>query len=1218
MMSVRKKILLSFFLILLAFSFLIMALLPTIISTEWGKNQLLQLVNKKIPGKLEIASASFSWFGPQSINDLSLKDTTDKSVLSVKSFTTNSPLISLIRHLERSGKTEIQGLNLTIEEEQPGHTNLHNALGNTYLPYRLEHASRTPLFISLEGVDASFDFPHGALWPSANAQGHTKYGNMSGEFQFESGADGTVTTMLSHFPVALIDHLVSMQNPQFTGLPRATLGEILDLSLTHKLIPKGCQFELKAKSNNLTAAFSGLLVDDKILLDRDGTATFTLTPELVTLLSEFNKSVLPIQLQKPVQATLTIDKLAAPISYFTGKEKRLDIAVAATLTIPNADIAGGEKMGTIGIRQFQSTLNAAEDNKTATVILQGEISDQGNPVQLKLNATIEKPANINSLMDAVQKQMNVKLEINGVPTMLTDQVETLQISGEMHGTPLRRANYSLVADLKPNPKGSLVTALGKNGQVRVETTLIDMSKWNPIKIDIASDLLQCTVRGEIHDNWRLKFTSPAEIKYLLTPEIFDKFGVDPDLLKLQQPSSLFWVVYPSTSSIHLQDIAEGKLSSLQMAGKMEALSLEFVSQQHDDISIEKLALPWEVNGRSKRLEMNLDGYMRLIKDAGGTLNGKILLTDWANEAGFNFDGAALNANIALGKLPVVFFAAMAPQQATILKLIGTRLDVNFEANIFPLGKREGTMEIAFQGEELKGNVGIKVGKEITLKNPAQPITIQATLTPNRFSALRELLGQNSNGSIEEGNAQETLELIEPTEMITTIRKMNIPLEGPKTFIPHELIADLVIDDLKIKRPHEFQTISLNGLTAHFDSKNLAKKMVFHIEGDEKASPTSSNPFYASGVVENFFTDAGEINVKGLSLSFEAKSKRLPASLFCQIACLNEDTRNRLEALFGETFEVDLKAQLKRMNGPVQASVKGQNGRLKLDAQLNNGIAKLNSPFEIEIEVTPKLGKSILEEILPVVSGVVAAENPVKISIDPKGFVVPIYPFTLSDVKIQNATIELGKMIFSNKGDLGDVFDLLKPSSRDQLSVWFTPLYLSMENGILRLNRMDMLMVNRFPLALWGKVDTTKDKVDMRIGISGTALSHALNEDIDPDVMLQIPLTGTMSNANIDKAKAATRISAAVAQSKGGAHGLLIGAFLDIAGGSLAEERPPAPTTNPLPWEELIDTPSQKKRKNETASHDNTPSKKEKKSEKKKKIGRQLEEAAGSIVDSLFH
>jgi hypothetical protein len=101
----------------------------------------------------------------------------------------------------------------------------------------------------------------------------------------------------------------------------------------------------------------------------------------------------------------------------------------------------------------------------------------------------------------------------------------------------------------------------------------------------------------------------------------------------------------------------------------------------------------------------------------------------------------------------------------------------------------------------------------------------------------------------------------------------------------------------------------------------------------------------------------------------------------------------------------------------------------------------------------------------------------------------------------------------------------------------------------------------------------RDNIQMVIGLSGTALSRALEiRGLDKDAMVQIPVKGTISNFRIDSSKATTKIGALVAQSTKGPEGIVIGTVLDMVNGK--EGNVPPPTTNPLPWADQMQSQEQ--------------------------------------------
>lgn len=298
----------------------------------------------------------------------------------------------------------------------------------------------------------------------------------------------------------------------------------------------------------------------------------------------------------------------------------------------------------------------------------------------------------------------------------------------------------------------------------------------------------------------------------------------------------------------------------------------------------------------------------------------------------------------------------------------------------------------------------------------------------------------------------------------------------------------------------------------------------------------------------------------------------------------------------------------------------------------NEFLTLNAPLEIEINIA-ELKRSPLGERISLLKHVESAESSIKIQIDPKDFRMPISHWNLEELSIGKATIHLGKMQLSSEGQLGTMVALLHPSHTGPIPIWFTPLYLHVKQGKVYIERVDLLVLNSYPLAVWGTVDIPKDQVDMHIGITGTALRRSTGiVNLGANDMIQIPFTGSLNKPSIDKGKAAAKIGSLVVEKHGSDQAALIGTVLGIAGGNLTEEKPPLPTTNPLPWASLLETaaPSTKNhsnRKEESIEESKKeefkyPQEKKKdkqksKKENKKQIDKKIKEMASSILEELL-
>lgn len=1059
--------------------------LPTLISSPWGQAQFLSFINKQIPGSLSANKIHMSWLGNQSIEGLQLKDPLGKPVLSIEKIAFDSSLLKLLTRGLESSNAQILSLNATIEETQPGWTNLHHSFG-IERPNSAPHP--TPVTISLKELQAYLHLTPSASEPiTLQLHGKTQLDDILGQFAIDLACSGIdlagclknkqeainldQTTVhfianIQNFPVALLDQIIAVRNPKLAGMLQLALGDTLNLSVENSL---------KIKEQQADLALS-----------------------------------------------IKSDKLnSTPLQLHLGKE--------LTLVQP-ADV----------------------HLSLASTFIQQLI---GNTQKLTLNR---------------ESELELQLNQFTVPIQFTDfQKETLAFSDAI--------------------KRSLIEA-------SLTCHPLNISSSNFGTFDMRHFAMN--VKGNPFSE--MQYQASADLEYFNA-----KF--------LAKPATLNLTLNPV--NINFSQLSQNDLSKFVFSGTVASEELSFnqkLAHHVAEITLKKLHIPWELDALSNKIRLNINGETLLGNDtAPGILKADLLIENWLANRQIDLKSAAINAKFQLQKIPTLLLRGF-PKGRELSEFLGNTLDVTLNASVKGNNYLKGILNLEVNGEELYGHAALNIDKVVTLQNPAQPIQMQLTLTPKRFDLMRSLMI----------NKALPLSLQEPAKMSFAIHSLSFPLHEilqPSEGQGHWLsktgaTIQFGLERLRLFDKQHQQKIAFENIVANVESATLTKKIRFKIAAQESHHSTTEDLTFV-GTVENALTPNLKPDLNNCSIHLEAKSKQLPASLLCAVACLDSDKRNKIETLLGQHIDADIKVQLNQFSGPLQATLKGKNGHLYADAKLNQGLLTLNTPLEISIAVSPKLGKTILEEILPILSGVIGAENPVKISIDPNGFSVPLQPLDLANIRLGKATIELGKMHFSNEGQLGMVFDLLKPSAHERLTVWFTPIYLNMQNGVLKVNRMDMLMLNQYPIALWGNVDFAKQLIDMKLGLTGTALNNAMNLlNLEHHYMMQIPLKGKMGEASIDKTKAAARISALIAQHQGGAHGVLIGTFLEIAGGGLTEEQAPPPTTNPFPW----GTEVYQAKKQQQSQQNAETAESSKKRKKSKKIEDQIEEGASTLIKNLFH
>lgn len=446
-----------------------------------------------------------------------------------------------------------------------------------------------------------------------------------------------------------------------------------------------------------------------------------------------------------------------------------------------------------------------------------------------------------------------------------------------------------------------------------------------------------------------------------------------------------------------------------------------------------------------------------------------------------------------------------------------------------------------------------------------------TITPELFALFRK---------------EASLELREPMTLKGTAHLHNLT-----PWWKAELHADLKADTLAVRNRKTKQEATLNALQGSVNSDDLSEHIMI--------SCKSSDNIDIEATCNNLFK-MGRLNTTGASLDLRALAHQVPTSLICELAFLEPAICRKLSALVGTAIDANISVNLKQMDGPIKATINGENGKATLEAQLFDGVATLTKPFTAVVQATPTLGKEVLRDIVPILSDIMRAKNPITFTIATEDFRFPVRDFSLQEMRIGNASVDFGKMYLSNQGEIATALGLLNIRPKEDILVWFTPLYFSLKNGTVKVERADMLLMDRFPVAVWGKVDLLQDKVDLILGITPRALQQAFNINVNGrKKLLQLPIQGSTRQAKINMAQATARIAAITAQQEGSVPGKIIGTLVDAASGGLKDGKTPPPTTEPLPWSITPDT--------------QTEASPEEKTDTIKEIGQE----AGNLIKKLF-
>lgn len=1233
------KIVIISFLVLAALFIFLVGAIPTIISTDWGQKHFIKLINGKIPGKISAKNLQVSWLGGQHIENFELKDPSGTVVLSYDLLSTDTSLFKMLFCASCINSAELVNLNAAISWDNDGLTNWQKALLRHPTPNKHLKPMTEPIIITNVNGKLASSSPttsiHGTL------KGMTKQGNLSGSFDLDAtfpknGIDITqlfnpsntterkVSINISKWPVATIDSLLMLSRPDLAGILTAGLGNQLDLNIDQSSTKEGIVFNLKAKSPTLNADLAAVMNSEKLQLSRPAQITMTITPTFLEMLAKQPNSLLSLALGFSNQASLTIDSFSLP---FDEKKHSFDLtamALQAKLTLPQVDLNGNPKLDlSISTSANEGKKEIVVKANTPNLSFPNLVFSLDNELKLLNPATVQlkvSPATANRLLFGDQgalqfkDDISIKLAITAFKVPLSfifdenqrdlnlasevilnvaSKVEPFEIwhrtkngsiaindlQFELSGPSLAKENVLISGTLEPSLDDRYFKLLmGRKADFKLKSN-IDINEQGTLSLkevvaNINGDFISGHIEGELLPDGKIVVPKPTQITYTLTNETMDLMGLKKYPIK--DPSKIVLTINPFEFIC-----CRTHLNELYIDGRAELDKLAFIgSPTSAGGMLRQLTIPWEINGKNNTLKISMTGNASIeTEKESGTIDGKIQIDNWHNRESFSLKNSTITFTGACDKFPTAVVEVFTKMTALPL-IIGPSMAVNFDGRFVKAGLSDGHLNLKIQGHDFLGNFALKFQDGIVLQDQKDPFHLEFKLTQPLFYAFLTWM----SGDI---GHRDHIRIVEPSSVTLKVDVLRIPwrqtihgLENQylrEAIVNSAYIMNLTADKLHFKDLDNDHAVVWKDVVACLQSNEMDRRLELDLKA-QQYHKGSENKITCKAILENGFAPSGQINIPDSTLSIDIKLHRFPGKFLCDIACINKDISNKVEALLGEEVDAEVRTKLHHLSGPLYVTSKGSNGSLILDAQFKRGILTLNKTFEAEFIVTPQLGQSVLQDLIPILGGAISSDKPIRAMIDSHGFSapllnymvhlsIPLANFDITLLQIGRATLDLGKIQFRKESQLGSIVSILKPTIGDQLSVWFTPMYYKYQKGIANIARMDMLVMDKYPFAIWGKVDMITDKVDLTVGVSGKALSQAFDlKGLDDSYMMQIPLKGTTNNPTLDKAKATARIAALLAQLQGTSQGKVIGTFLDIAGGSLKEAPPPIPTTSPLPWE----------------------------------------------------
>lgn len=1176
---------------LIVLSGFFVALAPWIASTSWGQQQVIRLVNRSIPGSIELSSLQLHWGAGQSFKGFRLKDPEGTPVLMIESFDTEATLWQFLFKKIDLGKTNIKELNVTLNFDDQGRTNLQRALGVNFNKPILALSS-----LSLSHVNVETDFVMSAPYFSVIAQGKTSQGSLEGSFDIHLNIPNFTQIDFSHndpqtflnlaqsheillnasivnFPISLLDSLIPCESSSHETTLTSILGDQCDVSLQKTPSDKGFSFDLSLKTPRFGSQLQTLIYQENsqsfIQSNFEGELIqkghISIQCDSFVKQSDLRNNLFS-KIKRNGHVIMTLSQV--PLAFFPPFNDHADFSeyLGSFLdgrlevhSLPNDDFEAVVSLKTPQfvlepatfhlnnhiqlMEETQLTLKVLPDTLHRLVGNEALILDTNTTLHFllkSLDLPFDNPFALKTeLVTSIPALQFPKLHSLGI-TRLEQLTLNFKTSGDSHFQTDLKGNLSLLTD-KNLPSPLLLKPLYCvfHSEWQIEKGGDILIKTGEITVENSTTRLQASFQGPLKH--QLYINKPVQIEYVVTPAAIDFLNqrFQCDIPPLKEPTPIIVKVDPQ--EINISSFSQ---KDLQFNGSLSCKKIEFQSVQNSLPLLQDINTVWALDFPKKNISFSLKATVleKLGEKASPfSVTAQIFLPPSLN---IDLWESSCELKASLNSMPTSVLTLF-PGVKDFSPLLGHSFDFNFKVFFDPSGRNPGYFDLVTDSENFHLRGRFKIDQNATLYESDKPPLVKFTVTPKGYQFLKKELGFDDKK-----------ELKDSVVLTAVLTECDIPMHASKT---HPSDFKIKLSSTEIEWVHsKHGPILLSGLIS---SANIFD----HLSLSLQAKGLNTLAFEAT--VNNLFDVNHELNeLSQTTYDVKLNGNNLDPSFFRDLCPIDEEQTEQIEALFGEKLSFNVEANLKQLNGAINLLAEGPHAKFICEGVIDKGILTLNHPITGSIDMTPRLSHAFFSSNVPFLSTAVKGDAPLTLKIDKEGFSCPLFPFNMENVKIGKATLDLGKLHFLNTGDLRAILNLIHPVTDSNIIIWFTPIYMTQDKGTLSIKRFDMLVAGTYALANWGKIRLLKQDSDFILGLGSSTLEYAFGiTGLGNNYMLQIPLKVSHGKVKLDQKKVAARISSLIAQTQGGTSGKILGGVLDLV---LSEkgEAFPAPTTTPFPWE----------------------------------------------------
>jgi hypothetical protein len=1130
------KLFLSVFFVFLVAIIIGIASLPFWLSSSHGKKTALKWVNARIDGSFSIEKMELNWLGPQRFENIQLKDKEGKVHFSCLTFETNTSLLYMLFGGRTLGRTFIETPYVVLpqkmlekekteeidkksgkskKKERPALPKFDDSVIVTdgTLIFPTKDAS-SPITVSGIQVDKTVS-PNHIVLKATTAKGHEQ-GWLRIDAEWEQMRHANIH--IENFPVEIIDSLTS------SHMYSEALGQSLNIDCH---IEKKSQDVLvvqgSAAAPHLTLEIEGTLQKDRFFIDPKSHVDFMITPSFFKQLISKNRRG-NWELASKTQLNIQIEKGIIPIT----EPIRLNEVVLQAHAHLNRAEMHHVSLGSYSLNHFDVT---ATTHNHLNINYQGEI--QGREAsKISGNAAMTPEGNL--LFDYVCQSFPVTL-LELISSDLEKNVRFIlgnnfDLKGK--GT---YASEELDTELSIDSSDAQLNAHLTGNLPEINFDLSGTHQIHGSKAKVLGSSVNLVLSGAAKlqaESFVLPFIKGRVFNSYVDLEVSGQIGEEGKTLALDQ----------------IQLLAFGNIKKLPLEETLTESALQ--------------------NGL---LFLQIDGSKNLIigKAESKALEARFEVAHFIQNEALSFSNARIDFTCNLHEFPVAVASPFLSENVDLTAFLGKSLSLTSKGSYRPDQEPRFVLDLNGQGEGLRTSLSISLDHTLTVKQN-RPSFIYWEMTPERYEALMRQFRLDSQ-------IEPTFVLKRTTPIELNINQLTCPTAPTETlgrfFCQSGFVGDLSIGTTEFRSRQTQESITFQGVSGSIKGENFSKAVDIDLKGKIQAPniPRSEeSTFSFAGQMLNFWTPEGKFNREALTVKGQLSLDLLPVRQIAGMFPLDHETRSIVQAVLGELVNARISGEISQLSGPVTVDIKSSNFKALIPLELKKTAFYLRDYVNAEITLTPAVNETLLKEINPLIIAGAYSDHPIKVYIDPNGFVLPIRPYSLEKIQIANAVVDIGKIMVKNGGQIQSLLQFLNAKEitpEGFMEAWFTPIFLNLHHGVATYKRFDALLARNVHIALWGNINLISEQVDMTLAVAPTTLYERFKiAGLKKEDMFQVKMRGTTTKLDLDWSSAYSRVAWIVARASAGYLSDILGGILEQLVSNLGDDPVPPPTTDPLPWE----------------------------------------------------